>query len=331
MNKKQRSLVTISCVLFSVTLGGYLGYFLGSIFNAPKVAAQQYIDPVLDDIEATLIKLDKIKAKAGATSLSDIDFTSSSVATDLSISDIVNICINNTYQNPNFRSITIGATDSSAGALGNVHQVINAVYQKNGSCRFIESQSTGMVNVFYRFYCEDIASDSVKVLGGTTIDDIKPVENSPMTIASTEEFGGKSFTSPVIYAISNDTVIPETTIKDTNNSELFTTSIAKNDLGYSIKLALDPAKSGINYAKQIGLMQEMYQNPNFYEIGLEFNVSKDLLIIDKRVHENYTVFPSLTGAANATISKSMEYFKYSDTPFNIFAEKEKIDYNEIIK
>lgn len=328
MKSKQKVIVTTSCVIFCVILGGYLGYFIGSIFNAPKVDSQDYIEPKLDKIEDTLAKVTKLQTSLGVNSLKEIDFASSKVQEKLTPSDVVNVALYNTMHSKYFMSLTDGATDSQAGAMGNVHQVVLATYLKNDNNMFIESLSTGTVNVIYRFYCDDVTKDSVKIYGGDVLKKAKEVEGNPFTKAKAQVFGGKSFDNACIYAISNDTVIPTTDIKDTSKPETFTTSIVKRDdnNGYKVTLALDPLKSCIEYAKQIALMNVMNQKPNFYNIGLEFNISNDMLVLEKRVHEYYIVFPSLTGSATPTVSYNTEKFFYSDKEFKIPTMTEDVDY-----
>lgn len=340
MNIK-KTLITASIVAFSVATGGFLGYFLGSIFNAPRIVGDDYIQPVLDDIEVTRKTFKDI---VGSSSISDIDFSSSAVSSKLSAPDIVNIALDTMNSHSKIISYSDGSADADS-AIGMVHQVIFSGWIKDSESYFIESiASSSFAKTAVRFYLPNLSEDETTVYKGNDLKSLdyglratytnplkrseisSTLDNGTLTTISSEEvitYYGRVINSPCIYQISNDSVIKANEIVEVvdpiNGNESANTSIIRNeDKTYNVKLLIEPLKGIINYTAQMGAMNPMVDKPTYKEVLLDFHLSSDLNVISKRVHERYEVYPQQTnGGPSMTYGLSTEYYFYENSTFSI--------------
>jgi hypothetical protein len=342
MNVK-KVLVLTSITAFSIALGGFLGYFLGSIFNTSHAEGDEYVTPVMDDIKVTREKLNTFLA---GKNISDVDLTSSS----LTASDLVNIALDNVSTNHDKAFlISKGLVVAKNSAVGRVDQNIFAGYMKEGDKYFVESMaSSSFVKNGTRFYLNTKTSDNTTIYRAKS-GSVNAIQNSSGDIIAingsydescilkradlstdlangtdtnyTQEeivkYFGRATYLPCVYQISNDSVIynQAVTVEDSySGNETGTTGIKReSDGSYTITLILNPLKAIINYATQMNSENKMVYPPQYNQVLMEFKTTASLEMISRRTHEFYDVFPAQTNGGDApTVGNLMDYFFFDE-------------------
>lgn len=347
------TLVTVSTVVFGLALGGFLGYFLGSIFNTAHAENDGYIEPIMDDVNEINERFD---AFLNGRNIEDVDLTTSG----LSVSDIYNVANYKMNQHDKVFGLSKVLSLANNSLLGKVQTDIFVCYMKYGNSFLIESTTAStFVNSSNRFVWADSNVDetvihhtgnvSAQRNNGELIDATpifpansklkrsecnKELDNPDGTTFTQEDivgFYGRGTNVPTVFQVSNDTVLttPIMVQDQFNGDETATSSFTKKDDGYVITLCLDPQKAVINYAKQMGFENPAVYDPLFEAIIIEYQTTKDLTITQKRVHEKEYVYPAQTnGGETPTINSSVDYFVYDDEVKVSFPEiTDRINYS----
>ena len=334
----KNNLITISVISFSLAVGGFAGYFLGSIFNAPKQPGLEYINPKMDDINETYSKLDDF---LDGKNINEVNLTDST----LTAADLANIAFDKVVtEHDKVFYVSKGSVDAQNPAIGTVHQIIYSGFMKDNNSYFIESMATSsFVHTGVRFYLNEREEDKNIIYQGSNITDLtkdgtiygikgdfansekrstisNDLEDNDDNSLNTEElvkYFGRETYNPSIYQLSNDSVIynEEITVEDPiEGDETAKTNVVRDSLGnYTITLQLNPQKAIINYAVQMGSMNKMVYDPLFNEILMEIKTDSSLQIITRRVHEFYEVYPAQTnGGPSPTHARSTDYYFYDD-------------------
>lgn len=106
------------------------------------------------------------------------------------------------------------------------------------------------------------------------------------TKAEFEEAWGKTLDRPVIYIISDKTVISE--------------SIETVDNKWIVELELNPNKANERYARQMISMSNLEQPPSFQLLHLTFKIDQNFNLEQVKVHEKYTVYVVGKNESDAT-------------------------------
>ena len=158
---------------------------------------------------------------------------------------------------------------------------------------FNESISeSAFVKVAKRFYQ---SNDVVDIYDGSIESDSNGIsgeyqEKEEFTVEQYEETWGKNLSQPVIYIISSKTTLE-------------TSSITTSDNGYTISLDLDPLTSVIRYSKQMIQMSSLSNAPEFTKVHVEFEVDKDLNLLEMNVTEAYYVWVVGKNFTEATLNE----------------------------
>lgn len=187
---------------------------------------------------------------------------------------------------------TTSTVTSAAKSLG-VTQTTHAKSIKNDTEFFNESISeSAFVKVAKRFYQ---SNDVVDIYDGSIVSDSNGIsgeykEKEEFTVEQYEETWGKNLSQPVIYIISSKTTLE-------------TSSITASDNGYTISLDLDPLTSVIRYSKQMIQMSSLSNAPEFTKVHVEFEVDKDLNLLEMNVSEAYYVWVVGKNFTEATLNE----------------------------
>ena len=187
---------------------------------------------------------------------------------------------------------TTSTVTSAAKSLG-VTQTTHAKSIKNDTDFFNESISeSAFVKVAKRFYQ---SNDVVDIYDGSIVSDSNGIsgeykEKEEFTVEQYEETWGTNLSQPVIYIISSKTTLE-------------TSSITTNDNGYTISLDLDPLTSVIRYSKQMIQMSSLSNAPEFTKVHVEFEVDKDLNLLEMNVSEAYYVWVVGKNFTEATLNE----------------------------
>lgn len=106
------------------------------------------------------------------------------------------------------------------------------------------------------------------------------------TKAEFEEAWGKTLDRPVIYIISDKTVISE--------------SIETVDNKWIVELELNPNKANERYARQMISMSNLEQPPSFQLLHLTFKIDQNFNLEQVKIHEKYTVYVVGKNESDAT-------------------------------
>ncbi len=106
------------------------------------------------------------------------------------------------------------------------------------------------------------------------------------TKAEFEEAWGKTLDRPVIYIISDKTVISE--------------SIETVDNKWIVELELNPNKANERYARQMISMSNLEQPPTFQLLHLTFKIDQNFNLEQVKIHEKYTVYVFGKNESDAT-------------------------------
>ncbi len=106
------------------------------------------------------------------------------------------------------------------------------------------------------------------------------------TKAEFEEAWGKTLDRPVIYIISDKTVISE--------------SIETVDNKWIVELELNPNKANERYARQMISMSNLEQPPTFQLLHLTFKIDQNFNLEQVKIHEKYTVYVVGKNESDAT-------------------------------
>jgi len=115
-------------------------------------------------------------------------------------------------------------------------------------------------------------------------------EKEELTVEEYEETWGKNLSQPVIYIISSKTTLDTSFIKTSDN-------------GYTISLDLDPLTSVIRYSKQMIQMSSLSNAPEFTKVHVEFEVDKELNLLEMNVTEAYYVWVVGKNFTEATLNE----------------------------
>ena len=335
--RTKSTIVTISFAAFTLGLGAFLGYFLGSIFNTAHADNDGYVTPVMDDVE----KINKdFENFLNGRNINDVDLTQ----TSFSVSDIYNVANYKINQHEKVFNISNVLSLAKNSLLGNVQTDIFVSYIKIKNSYFVESDTaSGFVNNGNRFVLNDINENktqfyqSKKITATRDGNTLKNVlvqyeksniknhsdvdknlpdpESTDFTQEEIVKYFGRGTTVPTVYLVSNDTVLkePVTVADEINGDETQTTSITKTNYGYKLTLCLDPQKAIINYAKQMNSENPAVYDPLYEGVILEIDTTPDLTVIRKRVHEKVYVYPAQTNGGEApTNNLSYDYYYYDD-------------------
>lgn len=340
MNLK-KILVTTSVVALAIGVGTFLGIFLGGIFNTPHAEQDEFIVPVMDDINKTYETLNNV---LDGQNISNVDLSQ----TKLTASDLANLAIDISLKNDKILMVQVGDSFADNSVI-KVQQFVSAAYVKDGDSYCSESSaSSSFVKSSKRFYLKSKSNDisnvyeakqeTIKelrddsnslygIIGSFDETSIKTksyfnekLENGTSTDFNTKDIistFGKPIYTPIVYDISNDSVIfnaPTKVIDPHRGDETATTGIFKLESGnYKISLILNPLKAIINYAVQMGSENKMIYDPVFNQCLLEFIVTPELKILTKRTHEFYDVFPAQTnGGDTPTYGQLIDKYFYND-------------------
>ena len=154
---------------------------------------------------------------------------------------------------------------------------------KKGGFRFYQDDN----NVF-RYSAENPTSDC-------TADWSKNTEYG-YTKTEFEEAWGKTLDRPVIYIISDKTVIEET-IQTVENK-------------WVVDLELNPNKANERYARQMISMSNLEQPPSFSLLHLTFTIDQDFNLEQVKIHEKYTVY--VVGKNESDATNVIDFYHNSD-------------------
>lgn len=207
---------------------------------------------------------------------------------DYSPSDLANISIYKYSLN----KYTESSVTSAAKSMG-VTQTTYGRSIKSDNEFFNESISEStFVKVAKRFYQE---GDKVDIYNGQIENDSNGVSGEyetkeEFTVEQYEDTWGRNLSQPVIYIISSKTTLD-------------TSTITENENGYTISLDLDPLTSVIHYSKQMIQMSSLDNAPEFTKVHVEFNVDKDLNLLEMNVSEAYYVWVFGKNFTEATLNE----------------------------
>ena len=91
-----------------------------------------------------------------------------------------------------------------------------------------------------------------------------------------EDAWGKTLDRPIIYVISDKTVLEE--------------SIQTIDNKWVVELELNPNKANERYSRQMISMSNLEQPPSFSLLHLTFTIDQDFNLEQVKIHEKYTVY-----------------------------------------
>lgn len=314
MNKGLSITLTVFFSLVCVGVGGYAGYFLAGR-NITLTA--QSDDVIRDDqLEKYNLVKDAISSKVSDyNDLSSFDATTL-IGSDIKAYDIANYALYKiNAEHTNVLSISYGSTITLS-----VEQIIHGSYMKNDKKFYVESISySSMAKPAMRMYNYDAKDESSinnidlennltsiyeteskqldgKVCADYEADNVTINNKQDHMLSDDEVFAhyGKKITTPLIYIISADSTLSTTNVGGTT----FTTGFSKNaaDSTYSLELALDPAKSTVDYRIQMCSTTAMDKDssgnptkPIFSSVGLKLTLDKNLNIINIQSSEIYKV------------------------------------------
>ncbi len=165
-----------------------------------------------------------------------------------------------------------------------------------------------------RWYSESVFYSSIKKGGFRFYQDDKnvfrytasnPKENCTATWNKDTEYGytkadfedkwGKTLDRPVIYVISDKTVLEE--------------KIEIKDNKYIVDMEMDPEKANVRYARQMISMSNLEYPPEFHLLHLTFTIDMNYNLLKLNVHEKYTV--KVVGNNDSEATNEIEYFHNS--------------------
>lgn len=358
LNIMKKAISITLTAIFSVVFigaGGYLGYFLANR-NAPMEA--QSDDVIRDDqLEKYNLVKDKITSSVSSyDDLSSFDATAL-VGSDIKVNDIANYAL---YKVNEEHSDILSISYGSTVTMG-IEQIIHGSFMKNNNKQYyIESISySSMANPAMRMYNYDVKDESsienidlennvtnVFETGSKTLDgkvcadyeasNVTINNNQNHLLTDDEVFAhyGRKITTPLIYIISADSTLTSTTV----GNESFTTSFSKNsaDSTYSLELALDPAKSTVDYRVQMCSTTDMDKDsdgnpikPIFYNVGLRFTLDKNLNITDIESFETYRVKKMGWNDMSGHLRIKFKYETEATSIQKIPSLSESIDYSSV--
>ena len=146
---------------------------------------------------------------------------------------------------------------------------------KKGGFRFYQNGKDG--NVF-RYTAQNPKEDCTATWSKDT--------EYGYTNAEFEAAWGKTLDRPIIYIISDKTVLEE--------------SIQTVDGKYVIELELNPNKANERYSRQMISMSNLEQPPSFDLLHLTFTVDQNYNLEQVKIHEKYTVYVVGKNVSDAT-------------------------------
>lgn len=182
---------------------------------------------------------------------------------------------------------------------------------KNDDKYFNESLSNGFIGVAKRFYQ---TGEEVDIYSGTLKNDDKGIygtytdDKEILELKEYENIWGKNLTNPVIYIISSKTALDTSVVSETEQ-------------GYKISLDLDPVSSVIKYAKQMVRISNLTDTPRFDKVHVEFDVDKELNLLEMNVSEHYKAEMGISADTTATLT---EKYTILDSPMEIPTIDEEI-------
>jgi len=171
-------------------------------------------------------------------------------------------------------SVSIGEVEAAI-----VKQKIFAVDVRNGDKFFTESLSySGIKKCGSRFYqdsssVQEYTASGIKENGTATWNENTLVTNS---LEGHEENWGKTLDRPVIYNISEKTVLKEELLEENGK--------------YVVNLELDPILSVQRYIRQMAMISSLDRYPEFKYVKLKFTFDKELNIEELTSDESYVVY-----------------------------------------
>lgn len=294
MNKRTKSIIfTSSLCVIAITLGSLLGYFIGS----RTVSFEANSDEVIRDSQEEIYnKLNTRLFNEKEPSNFNVDELLENNKS-FTISDIINYSLYKiNFSHDNVLSLSLGTSTTSIA-----NQVIHGAYIKNNNNYFVESLSYST-----------FAKPAIRMYGTS---DNNQFSTTVYETESTGEFSaqytnaeindnldnqqiksqyGRLVNNPLIYIISNDSLIGNTVV----NGTTYETKIEKNAAkdGYFITTALNAAKSTVDYRIQMCSTTEMDKNtdglpikPVFNSVALTFELDLNLNIKRIRAYEQYKV------------------------------------------
>ena len=281
---KASTIVTTGIVsTVAIASGLAVGILVGKMMSAKGAPADEiYVDPALEDDYDALMK--RYEEDPSISNFRDYE--------------LANISWLKFAQETHTHTISHGTVDA-----GLVKQKIFAHDVRKDNQFFTESLSySGIKKCGVRFYQDDsgvteyVAKD-IKENGTATWDENK---STSVSLEKHEDSWGKTLDRPVIYIISDATVLKE--------------SRQESNGGYIIDLDLDPSKSVLRYIKQMISISNLEDAPEFHHVHLQFTLDADLNLDTFVVEESYTVFVFGRNDSSATLTQKFYHTSDEEIP-----------------
>lgn len=234
------------------------------------VRANNVVVPEISgDISEYMPPSDDIESRYEQIKNSDKDFTK------LKPSEAIYMAYNLFGKEETTASIGVGNTKTRM--LFEITQNINTFTVHRDNKFMEESISTGTINIYDRMYQE--GNSTTKYWGENK--DYSKDKPETVTNQAYEEAMGRKVSDPLVYVVSEKTVINE----DKSGKGL--SKISKLENGYEIDVELDPIASVVNYQKQMKTISDLDSYPVFHFCHLYVQTDLDLNLHYMTTYESY--------------------------------------------
>lgn len=297
---KKTPVIYISIILGSLALGGLGGMAYKRLFGEKNY-------------EITGFSEDSLKEDIPSLMARYAEYRGGNVARDFTPSELINIGLENYRSAPNSYSVGIGA--STGNAVVSVVQTIRNYQIRNDNLYFEESISdSSYVHLGKRMLQDGMGGDvNVYSTENLTPPEVAYFSDSYITYTSESYKGtfGRTLPEMFIYIISN---------KTDRGSEVTTDA----DGNYVINISLETMFSTYNYKLQMKNISNLESYPNFYYVNLSFTLTKELML--KQLHVNEQFVATKVGMSVA-MTNDINYYYHANEYVPIPAYNETCDYS----